>query len=159
MKCSGLSSDVSDPVSAPFPRRSRSGLFRIRARPTALKRPAQIATTAESPCFWARGRRFTQLRGLLVGKVAVVSVWRGKRLVGFGRASSNGYSRALLWDVVVTGDLQGHGLDRRNGRAPPPPQGFRSVERFNLMTTNSGGFYRQLGFCDVSSQQLLVHKR
>ena len=63
--------------------------------------------------FWARGRSFVQLRRLLAGSDAVVSLWRGKRLVGFGRATSDGFSRAVLWDIVVAGDLQGHGLGRR----------------------------------------------
>ena len=63
--------------------------------------------------FWARGRSFAQLRRLLAGSEAVVSLWRGKRLVGFGRATSDGFSRAVLWDIVVAGDLQGHGLGRR----------------------------------------------
>ena len=56
---------------------------------------------------------FSQLRRLLAGGDAVVSLWRGKRLVGFGRATSDGFSRAVLWDIVVAGDLQGHGLGRR----------------------------------------------
>ena len=63
--------------------------------------------------FWARGRSMAQLRRLLAGSDAVVSLWRGKRLVGFGRASSDGFSRAVLWDIVVAGDLRGHGLGRR----------------------------------------------
>ena len=63
--------------------------------------------------FWARGRSFAQLRRLLAGSDAVVSLWRGKRLVAFGRATSDGFSRAVLWDIVVAGDLQGHGLGRR----------------------------------------------
>ena len=63
--------------------------------------------------FWARGHGFAQLRRLLAGSDAVVSLWRGKRLVGFGRATSDGFSRAVLWDIVVAGDLQGHGLGRR----------------------------------------------
>ena len=46
--------------------------------------------------FWARGRSFCQLRRLLAGRDAVVSLGRGKRLVGFGRATSDGFSvRAL----------------------------------------------------------------
>ena len=49
--------------------------------------------------FWARGRSFAQLRRLLAGSDAVVSLWRGKRLVGFGRATSDGFSRAVLWDI------------------------------------------------------------
>jgi ribosomal protein S18 acetylase RimI-like enzyme len=109
--------------------------------------------------FWARGRSFTQLRRLLLGSDAVVSVWRGKRLVGFGRASSDGYSRAVLWDVVVAGDLRGHGLGRRVIQELLHAPGVAGVERVYLMTTNSAGFYRQLGFCDANPQQLLVFKR
>ena len=63
--------------------------------------------------FWARGRSFFQLRRLLVGSDAVVIVWRGKRLVGFGRATSDGFSRAVLKDIVVADDLQGHGWAAR----------------------------------------------
>jgi hypothetical protein len=98
--------------------------------------------------FWARGRSFRQLRRLLAGSEAVVTLWRGKRLVGFGRATSDGLCRAVLWDVVVAGDLQGRGL-----LAAPALQG---VERVYLMTTNSAGFYRQLGFSDAAPQVLLV---
>ena len=57
--------------------------------------------------FWAQGRSLGQLRQMLAGSAAVVSIWRGKRLVGFGRASSDGVFRAVLWDVVIPPDLQG----------------------------------------------------
>ena len=63
--------------------------------------------------FWAQGRSLGQLRQMLAGSAAVVSIWRGKRLVGFGRASSDGVFRAVLWDVVIPPDLQGQGLDRQ----------------------------------------------
>ena len=109
--------------------------------------------------FWARGRSFGQLRQLLAGSDAVVSLWRGKRLVGFGRATSDGFSRAVLWDIVVAGDLQGHGLGRRVIEEllhTPPVVG---VERVYLMTTKSAGFYRQLGFQDANPQQLMVLRR
>ena len=109
--------------------------------------------------FWARGRSFAQLRRLLAGSDAVISLWRGKRLVGFGRATSDGFSRAVLWDIVVAGDLQGDGLGRRVIEEllhTPPVVG---VERVYLMTTKSAGFYRQLGFQDASPQQLMVLRR
>ena len=109
--------------------------------------------------FWARGRSFTQLRRLLVGSDAVVSIWRGKRLVGFGRASSDGYSRAVLWDVVVAGDLQGHGLGRRVIEELLHAPGVAGVERVYLMTTNSSGFYQQLGFKSAKPQELLIQNR
>ena len=109
--------------------------------------------------FWAKGRTLMELRRMLAGSTAVVSLWRGKRLVGFGRATSDGFSRAVLWDIVVAGDLQGHGLGRRVIEEllhTPPVVG---VERVYLMTTKSAGFYRQLGFQDANPQQLMVLRR
>ena len=109
--------------------------------------------------FWARGRSFTQLRRLLAGSDAVVSVWRGKRLVGFGRATSDGFSRAVLWDIVVAGDLQGHGLGRRVLEELLHAPAVVGVERVYLMTTKSAGFYNQLGFQTAEPQQLMVLRR
>ena len=109
--------------------------------------------------FWARGRSYKQLRQLLSGSDAVVSVWKGKRLVGFGRATSDGFSRAVLWDIVVAGDLQGNGLGRMVVEALLHTPKVVGIERVYLMTTNSEGFYRQLGFEKEESQKLLVLKR
>ena len=60
--------------------------------------------------FWAENRSIEELRRMLKGSAAVASLWRGKRLVGFGRATSDGIYRAVLWDVVIPEDLQGKGL-------------------------------------------------
>ena len=109
--------------------------------------------------FWARGRSFEQLRRLLAGSDAVISVWRGKRLVGFGRATSDGFSRAVLWDIVVAGDLQGHGLGRRVLEELLHAPAVVGVERVYLMTTKSAGFYCQLGFQTADPQQLMVLRR
>ena len=109
--------------------------------------------------FWAQGRSLQDLRRMLAGSAAVVSLWRGRRLVGFARASSDGVFRAVLWDVVIPEDLQGKGLGRQLVEAllnTPPLQG---VERVYLMTTNSAGFYEQLGFQRVEGQQLLLRGR
>ena len=106
--------------------------------------------------FWAQERSISDLRQMLRGSPVVVSLWRGKRLVGFGRASSDGIHRAVLWDVVVAGDLQGRGLGRQvvDGLLESPR--LMNVERIYLMTTNSAGFYRQLGFESAEPQRLLI---
>ncbi len=108
--------------------------------------------------FWARGRSLSQLRCMLAGSAAVVSLWRGKRLVGFARASSDGVFRAVLWDVVIPEDLQGQGLGRQLVEALLASPALAAVERVYLMTTNSAGFYQQLGFTRVSNQQLLLRE-
>jgi len=109
--------------------------------------------------FWAQGRSVPELRRLLAGSTVVVSLWQGKRLVGFGRASSDGIYRAVLWDVVVAGDLHGQGLGRRVVEALLAAPALGGVERIYLMTTNSAGFYEQLGFQRVEGQKLLLRIR
>ena len=109
--------------------------------------------------FWAQQRSFAQLRRMLAGSSVVVSLWRGKRLVGFGRASSDGIYRAVLWDVVVAGDLQGRGLGRQVVEALLAAPEIQQAERVYLMTTNSSGFYQQLGFSSAKPQDLLLHRR
>jgi len=95
---------------------------------------------------------------MLKGSTVVVSLWRGKRLVGFGRASSDGIYRAVLWDIVVAGDLQGRGLGRKVVEALLESPAVRDVEKLYLMTTNSASFYRQLNFSDAEPQQLLIRE-
>ena len=40
--------------------------------------------------FWAQQRNTADLKRMLAGSTVVVSLWRGKRMVGFGRATSDG---------------------------------------------------------------------
>ena len=108
--------------------------------------------------FWAQGRSRQQLREMLKGSQVVVSLWRGKRMVGFGRASSDGIYRAVLWDIVVAGDLQGRGLGRKVVEALLESPALCEVERVYLMTTNSASFYRQFGLLSAEPQQLLIRK-
>ena len=109
--------------------------------------------------FWAQQRNQRHLKRMLAGSTVVVSLWRGKRLVGFGRATSDGIHRAVLWDVVVAGDLQGRGLGRRVVEALLSTRSIRGAERIYLMTTNSAGFYEQLGFEAAQQQKLLIRKQ
>jgi len=96
---------------------------------------------------------------MLAGSTVVISLWRGKRMIGFGRATSDGICRAVLWDVVVAGDLQGCGLGRKVVEALLASSAIRNVERVYLMTTNSSEFYLQLGFRSVNNQHLLIKQQ
>lgn len=131
----------------------RRGALRLRLLPGRLE---QLRELFEQHSFWAHARTRQQLGAMLRGSQAAVSAWQGTRLVGFGRATSDGVFRAVLWDVVVAGPQQGQGLGRRLVaellRTPP----VRRVERVYLMTTNSSGFYRRLGFDTSHRQHLLV---
>ena len=116
----------------------------------------QLQALLNQHTFWATGRTKRQLWSMLAGSSAVVTAWRGRRLVGFGRASSDGVFRAVLWDVVVAADAQGGGLGRRLVEELLRCKPVASSEKVYVMTTNSGDFYKKLGFCPTGNQQLLL---
>ena len=106
--------------------------------------------------FWATGRQRSQLGRMLSGSQVVVSAWQGKTLVGFGRATSDGVFRAVLWDVVVAADHQGRGLGRRIVEELLTSPSVAASERVYLMTTKGEGFYERLGFSRVECQRLML---
>jgi ribosomal protein S18 acetylase RimI-like enzyme len=147
---------TSNPLSAIHLIRHRRGAWRLRYTPGQLD---QLQHLLDQHSFWARGRSRGELARMLAGSQAVVSAWHGQRLVGFGRATSDGVFRAVLWDVVVAGDAQGQGLGRRLVEALLASPALASTERVYLMTTNGAGFYKQLGFETKGSQHLMLLHR
>ena len=135
--------------------RHRRGAWRLRRAPGQLR---QLQQLLDAHSFWASGRSQRDLSRMLAGSQAVVSAWQGSHLVGFGRATSDGVFRAVLWDVVVAGEHQGRGLGRRIVEALLQQPALQGVERVYLMTTNSAGFYEQLGFTAVGSQRLMLRQ-
>jgi ribosomal protein S18 acetylase RimI-like enzyme len=129
------------------------GALRLRLLPGQLE---QLRRLFAQHSFWAHERSRAQLAVMLRGSQAAVSAWQGSQLVGFGRATSDGVFRAVLWDVVVAAPQQGQGLGRRLVAELLRTPAVRGVERVYLMTTNSAGFYRRLGFDDTHRQHLLV---
>ncbi|MCP9820912.1 GNAT family N-acetyltransferase [Synechococcus sp. Cruz-9H2] len=128
------------------------GKLRLLVRLSRLKR------LLDDHSFWAVGRSPQQLGQMLLGSQAVVSVWCGQRLVGFGRATSDGIYRAVLWDVVVDSQLQGLGIGRLVVEALLEFPAVARAERIYLMTTNSEGFYEKLGFGHVLEQRLMLRE-
>ncbi len=106
--------------------------------------------------FWAQKRNLKNLRKLLSGSTVVVSLWRGKRMIGFGRATSDQIYRAVLWDIVVADDVQGQGLGRKVVEALLSMKAIKKVERVYLMTTHGTEFYKQIGFSNKEDQKLLI---
>ncbi len=106
--------------------------------------------------FWARNRNYANLRKLLAKSSVVITLWRNKRMVGFGRATSDGIYRAVLWDIVVAEEEQGQGLGKKVVEAVLSAPEMHKVERIYLMTTNRKEFYEQLGFKACKDQSLLI---
>lgn len=89
----------------------------------------------------------------------VVTVWKHQQLIGFGRASSDGVFRAVLWDIVVARPQQGRGLGQAIVNTLLTSPKLRDVEKVYLMTTNSAGFYCRMGFASTHRQHLLVRRQ
>ena len=136
--------------------RHRRGAWRLRRAPGQLE---QLQRLLDAHSFWASGRSQGELSRMLAGSQAVISAWQDSRLVGFGRATSDGVFRAVLWDVVVAGEHQGPGLGGRIVQALLQDPALQGVERTYLMTTNSSGFYEQLGFTTVERQRLMLRQK
>ncbi|MEB3321920.1 MAG: GNAT family N-acetyltransferase [Synechococcaceae cyanobacterium] len=117
----------------------------------------QLAALFEGESFWARGRSPAGIRRMLRGSDAVVSIWKEGDLVGFGRATSDGIYRAVLWDVVVASAHGGQGLGRRLVETLLATPVVARAERIYLMTTNGRGFYERLDF-RTSPQQLMIRE-
>ena len=116
----------------------------------------QLQRLLDQHCFWARNRSLSGLHCMLRGSSAIVTAWRQDgSLVGFGRATSDGIYRAVLWDVVVANDEKGQGLGRRLVETLLSDPSVADCERTYLMTSQSRGFYERLGFQPVTTQNLM----
>lgn len=106
--------------------------------------------------FWARDRSIQGIKQLLKASSVVVSVWSGETLIGFGRASSDGIYRAVLWDIVVANTYQKRGIGGMIVETLINSNCIKNVERIYLMTTRSSNFYEKLGFIKSEKQILMV---
>ena len=77
-------------------------------------------------------------------------------MVGFGRATSDGIYRAVLWDVVIAEDFQGVGLGKEIIKSLLDSKCIKDTERVYLMTTKGIDFYKQVGFQTVENQKLMI---
>jgi GNAT superfamily N-acetyltransferase len=155
----GMSASGTTPSSPVEPLRDRIRLIQhsgLKLR--LLFRLGDLQALLNRDSFWARGRSQGDLRRMLAGSQAVVSAWHGSDLVGFGRATSDGVFRAVLWDVVVAAEHQGHGLGSELVAMLLRNQFVATVERVYLMTTNSAGFYTKLKFHEQHGQKLMIRE-
>ncbi len=119
---------------------------------------SQLRDLLDKHTFWAQKRSYKELRQALAGSTIVISLWKHNKIIGFGRATSDGIFRAVLWDIVVSEDSQGQGLGSKVVKALLSSSQIKNVERIYLMTTKSSNFYEQLGFEKCISQSLLKKK-
>lgn len=109
--------------------------------------------------FWGQGRSLEDLRRMVSHSAVCVTAWKGRHLIGFGRATSDGVFRGTIWDVVVDAEEIGKGIGKRIVATLLKSTALAACERVYLMTTNSADFYIKLGFETTASQVLMVKSK
>ena len=105
---------------------------------------------------WAQNRSIKDLRNCLSKSDVIISLWIDKKIVGFGRALSDGIFRSVLWDIVIDQNYQGKGYGKVIVNALLESKSIKKTKKIYLMTTNKKDFYTQLDFKEVNSQKLLI---
>ena len=112
----------------------------------------------DNNAFWAKNRTINDLKKCLANSDAIVSIWVGKEIVGFGRALTDGIYRGVLWDIVIDQKYQGKGFGKLIVKNLLSSKKIKNTKKIYLMTTNKKIFYSQLDFKVVTSQNLLIRE-
>ena len=107
---------------------------------------------------WAKNRTIKELKQCLANSDVIVSLWSKNKILGFGRALSDGTYRSVLWDIVIDHDHQGKGYGKLIVNSLLKSKKIKQSEEVYLMTSNQKKFYCQIGFKEVFSKNLLIKK-
>jgi N-acetylglutamate synthase-like GNAT family acetyltransferase len=105
---------------------------------------------------WAKHRTLYQIKQMLANSNVIITLWNKNNIVGFGRATTDQVYRAVLWDIVVSKDLQRVGLGKVIVEELLNDKKINSAEKVYLMTTDGKDFYKQLGFKINTKQSLMM---
>ena len=108
--------------------------------------------------FWAKGRTINDLKKCLANSDVIISIWRDNKIVGFGRALSDGVYRGVLWDIVIDKDHQGNGYGKLILKKLLNSKKIKNTQKIYLMTTNKKLFYSKYDFKEVITQDLLIRE-
>ena len=108
---------------------------------------------------WATKRSSKQIKSMLWKSDVVISLWDEQKMIGFGRATTDGVFRSVLWDIVINKQEQGKGLGRLIVDRLITCPNIRNTEKIYLMTTNQVEFYTQIGFKKINNQTLMLYEK
>ncbi|BAY45579.1 GCN5-related N-acetyltransferase [Scytonema sp. HK-05] len=119
----------------------------------------QIQQLLNVSAFWAKGRSIEDLGIAIANSDPVITVWDGKRLIGFARATSDGIYRATIWDVAIDPEFRGVGLGSKLVETVLSHPRMNRVERVYLMTTHKQRFYERIGFQANSTTTMVLYNQ
>ena len=104
---------------------------------------------------WANQRSTNNIKKMLSSSEVVISVWLDKRIIGFGRATSDTVYRAVLWDIVVEKNYQEIGIGKIIIKSLLSNKLISKVEKIYIMTTRFEKFYSKMNFKLEKNQKLM----
>ena len=107
---------------------------------------------------WASNRSTKDIKTMLEKSSVIVSAWNYNQMIGFGRATTDGIFRGVLWDVVVDKQYQNKGIGKKIVQKILESREISRVEKVYIMTTNCKNFYSNIGFKIVKDQSLMTFK-
>ena len=108
---------------------------------------------------WANQRCKKDIKKMISKSNIVVSAWDNKKMIGFGRATTDEIYRATLWDIVVDKNYQRLGIGEKIINLIINDKNLIQVEKIYIMTTQCEKFYLKMGFQKESIQNLMTLKR
>lgn len=123
--------------------------LRIRKGYTELK------NLLDRNAFWAKNRDRKFLKRMLKESSVAISLWEGEKMIGFGRALSDGLYRAVLWDIVIDKNYQNQGHGKTILNSLLTSKALKKVEKIYIMTTHCQEFYKKQGFKEINQKLLL----
>ena len=133
-------------------------LFGIGAYFKPIEGVQQLLKLLNDNSSWASNRSQKDIKSMLEKSTVVVSAWNYNQMIGFGRATTDGIYRAVLWDVVVDKQYRNKGIGKSIVQKILDNPKVSKVEKVYIMTTNCKTFYSNLGFKLVKDQTLMTLK-
>ena len=121
-----------------------------------IKAVKQLQSLLNKNTFWAQNRSIKELKKMIANSSSIVTLWEEKKLIGFGRATSDSVYRAVLWDIVIAEDYQKRGFGKIMVDSLQQSKSVKDVEKVYLMTTNCKDFYQSCGFTKKTNQNVLL---
>ena len=96
--------------------------------------------------WWSQNREKTDVKKMLANSNVAISLWDGKKLIGFARVLTDYVYRATIWDVIIHPDYQGQGLGKLIMDKVLKHPKLKKVSYFWLITSDKQKFYKKLGW-------------
>ena len=128
-------------------------------RLSLIKGIKQLQELLNNNTLWAKSRSIKDIRKMLSRSTVIVSLWKEKKIIGFGRATSDEIFRAVLWDIVVDKNYQNAGFGKIIVEAILENNLILKAQKIYIMTTNCSEFYSKMNFQVENIQTLMTLKK